>query len=42
MPKGVCTQCLVSMERIEYYTHDCDFYARMDELTEDWRVALLD
>ena len=42
MPEQDCDRCLVSMERIEYLTHDCDFYARMDELTEDWRVALLD
>ena len=42
MPKDNCERCLVGMARIEYLTHDCDFYAKMYELEEDWRIALLD
>ena len=42
MPEQDCDRCLVGMARIEYLTHDCDFYARMDESAEDWRIALLD
>ena len=40
MPKGICRRCLVSMTKIEWLTHDCDFYNKMDELGDDWRTGL--